>query len=158
MSSFKNVERGRTFVILLRLSSSASEILYSNSCQLCLSIFNKFGLCEIKTDVEFVTLLRNIRETYTQPIEVLTNRVLDAVRTTSRSELAQRDKDEPRVAALGQGPGETRARGDVTYVAWARGKLASQLDYGCSHATTATHSVIKVCLFDFQNYIPFKYI
>lgn len=80
-------------------------------------------------------------------------RVLDAVRTTSRSELAQRDKDEPRVAALGQGPGEIRARGDVTYVAWARGKLASQLNYGCSHATTATHSVIKVCLFDYQNYI-----
>lgn len=84
--------------------------------------------------------------------------VLDAVRTTSRSELAQRDKDEPRVAALGQGPGEIRARGDVTYVAWARGKLASQLNYGCSHATTATHSVIKVCLVVTIHALPFKYL
>lgn len=120
-----------------------------------LTYLRKFEHTKNKTYVEFVStvLVTNVSIQVRSLLKSWQIRVLDAVRTTSRSELAQRDKDEPRVAALGQGPGEIRARGDVTYVAWARGKLASQLNYGCSHATTATHSVIKVCLFDYQNYI-----
>lgn len=128
---------------------------YSIETAVSYAYVSKSNYTKNKTYVEFVTtlLVTNVSMQVRILLKSWQIRVLDAVRTTSRSELAQRDKDEPRVAALGQGPGEIRACGDVTYVAWARGKLASQLNYGCSHATTATHSVIKVCLFDYQNYI-----
>lgn len=138
-----------TSVIILQWNTLFKQLLAM------LTYSRKSNYTKNKTCVEFVTtlLLTNVSMQVRILLKSWQIRVLDAVRTTSRSELAQRDKDEPRVAALGQGPGEIRARGDVTYVAWARGKLASQLNYGCSHATTATHSVIKVCLFDYQNYI-----